>query len=241
LGALLVGILPAMAVADSAATAIIYYGCVSSSTGTTVIVTKAAVCPTGQYKISWNKVGPQGKTGLQGPTGLTGPAGPNGPIGPQGPTGPQGPAGVVNAGTSYSRAAVALSSTSATTVGFLSLLTGKYILTAKVIAYIPFAGEAFDPVDCGLSDGNGNLLDEGYVTLYQPSYGSYAEQELTMTAALNQVGFNGPAVDCYDGNGIAYTYNVSMTAIAVDNLTSSSVAGKSRVGIRRLPTVKRKP
>jgi hypothetical protein len=216
LGALVVGVLPAIAVADSAATATIYYGCVSNTTGTMKVVAKSTVCPIGQYKISWNKLGPQGAQGVAGP---------------QGATGPQGPAGVVNAVTTYSSADVILSTSALTTVGFVSLLPGSYILTAKVGVYIAGqSGDTVDSVSCYLSDGNGNTLDQGQSTLFYPSAFFQALQTLTMTAALSQVGFNGPTVDCHDFNGLAHTYNVSMTAIAVDHLSSSGAAGQGGAG-----------
>jgi Collagen triple helix repeat (20 copies) len=209
---------------------------VTTSTGTMKMVAKATVCPAGQYKISWNKVGPQGPQGVAGPQGLAGPTGPQGlagPTGPQGSTGPQGPAGVLNAVTSYSSADVTLSTSALTTVGFLSLLTGTYILTAKVGVYIAGqSGDTVDSVSCFLSDGNGNTLDQGQSTLFYPSSFFQALQTLTLTAALSQVGFYGPTVDCHDFNGLAHTYNVSMTAIAVDHLSSSSAASKGGAGVK---------
>jgi hypothetical protein len=196
------------------------------------IVAKATVCPTGQYKISWNKVGPQGTQGVAGAQG------PAGPIGPQGSTGPQGPAGVLNAVTSYSSANVTLSTSANTTVGSLSLLPGNYILTAKVGLFVAgHTGDTVDSVSCYLADGNGNTVDQGQSTLFYPSSFFQAVETLTLTAAFSQVGFNGPTVYCFDFNGLAETYNVSMTAIAVDHLSSSRSASKLRQSVRP-PAVK---
>lgn len=83
------------------------YACVTQAHHTLNLTTAAGVCPDGQYKVSWNRVGrrgargPRGAAGLRGPVGATGAAGPAGPAGPAGspgaagpagPTGPQGPA-----------------------------------------------------------------------------------------------------------------------------------------------------
>ena len=62
MAALAAGAIPAIAAATT--TAVTYYACVTNSTGAIKIVGKATVCGTGQHKISWNNVGPQGPAGV---------------------------------------------------------------------------------------------------------------------------------------------------------------------------------
>jgi len=71
----------------------VYYACVNSSSGELKIVDAEDTCHKNEYKIEWNKIGPQGPQGPIGPIGSAGPQGPEGPEGPEGPQGEQGPVG----------------------------------------------------------------------------------------------------------------------------------------------------
>lgn len=75
----------------------VYFACVGEASGTMRLVSQEAACRNGEYKISWNQVGPKGDKGDPGPLGPTGPAGTDGAQGPQGiqgPVGPEGPQGL---------------------------------------------------------------------------------------------------------------------------------------------------
>ncbi len=79
--------------------------------------------------------GPKGDTGATGATGPTGPVGPAGPVGPKGATGatgPVGPAGPSDAFSSRQWSQVDLYS-NWSTVNYLSLPAGKYVVNAKAI------------------------------------------------------------------------------------------------------------
>jgi hypothetical protein len=82
----------AVASADQAAGTAKIYACYSG-TGALFHSTATATCPTGQTKISWNVVGPQGAKGAQGAIGPQGAVGPQGALGPQGTSGAQGATG----------------------------------------------------------------------------------------------------------------------------------------------------
>jgi hypothetical protein len=69
------------------------YACVTAAYNTLNLTTKHAHCPRGQFKVSWNVVGPQGPKGGGGVPGQAGPKGDTGPVGPQGETGPVGAKG----------------------------------------------------------------------------------------------------------------------------------------------------
>src|SRR5215212_2329535 len=66
------------------------YACVTAAFNTLNLTTKKAHCPRGQFKVSWNVVGPQGPKGGGGAPGQAGPKGDTGPVGPEGETGPVG-------------------------------------------------------------------------------------------------------------------------------------------------------
>jgi len=73
-----------------------YYACVTQQFKTLNLTTKAARCPNGERKISFNAKGRRGARGRTGSTGARGPAGPKGDTGgtgPQGATGTSGPTG----------------------------------------------------------------------------------------------------------------------------------------------------
>lgn len=87
-----------------------YYGCVSRATGVLRIIEHGGKCPKkGNYRISWQAVGPTGAAGAAGRQGVTGPKGvaglmgptglpgATGATGPDGDTGPNGAAGAPGA------------------------------------------------------------------------------------------------------------------------------------------------
>src|SRR5690349_7824244 len=76
-----------------------YYACVTKQHGTLNLTTKAATCPRGQRKISFNAKGAQGARGENGAAGATGAPGPAGPQGVQGPQGERGPSVLGSPGT----------------------------------------------------------------------------------------------------------------------------------------------
>ena len=81
-----------------------YYACVTHEFKTLNLTTKAARCPSGERKISFNAKGKRGARGRTGPAGAGGPVGPkgdaggSGPQGAIGPTGPTGPTGATGRG-----------------------------------------------------------------------------------------------------------------------------------------------
>ncbi len=81
-----------MAVASSATNNQVIYAYVAKKTRYVRIVNATTTCKTTEYKVNWNRTGPQGEPGL-GATGHSGPQGPRGPQGSKGDTGPQGPKG----------------------------------------------------------------------------------------------------------------------------------------------------
>jgi hypothetical protein len=130
---------------------ITYYACVVHKTGAMKVVPKATKCGSGQYKISWNKVGPQGQPGAPGSPGQPGPPGNPGTPGAPGAPGAPGPAGVVN-GFSAASGSAQLSTSSWTTVASLSLPAGKYILNAT--ATLNLLSGVGDEAQCRLADSS---------------------------------------------------------------------------------------
>ncbi|WP_214108748.1 hypothetical protein [Acrocarpospora catenulata] len=103
-----------MAVASSVMSDEVVHACVAKKTRYVRVVNATATCKPTEYKLGWNKTGPQGSPGASGPAGPAGPqglrglqglkgdkgnAGAQGPKGDKGETGaqgergPQGPAG----------------------------------------------------------------------------------------------------------------------------------------------------
>lgn len=69
------------------------YACVTPADHELSLSSASGVCPRGQLKISWNRVGQRGARGARGAIGPAGPAGAAGATGREGPPGPQGAAG----------------------------------------------------------------------------------------------------------------------------------------------------
>ena len=70
-----------------------YYACVTQAHNTLNLSTKAAKCPAGQRKISFNAKGADGVKGAKGDQGAAGLRGETGPTGPKGADGERGPTG----------------------------------------------------------------------------------------------------------------------------------------------------
>src|ERR1700729_395317 len=69
------------------------YACLARPYQTLNLTKASAICPRGQRKISWNRVGRPGVRGAVGPAGSKGDTGAVGPTGPQGPNGDTGAMG----------------------------------------------------------------------------------------------------------------------------------------------------
>jgi len=173
--------------------------------------------------------GPQGEKGDTGATGPTGPAGPAGPAGPQGPKGDKGDTGAAGLSDAYwsrqwSEVDIDYPYDQAprTTVNYLTLPPGKYIVSAKATFEDKHVGEAvevscmfgayhygiyipgsyFDASDLMLHREAGEPFDEGTIFLTQPL-------TLTETAAVR--------LDCGAYDTVAEMSQ--MNAIKVANLT----------------------
>lgn len=71
------------------------YACLARPYQTLNLTGASAICPRGQRKISWNRVGRPGVRGAVGPAGSKGDTGAAGPTGPQGPNGDTGATGAI--------------------------------------------------------------------------------------------------------------------------------------------------
>jgi len=122
------------------------------------MVSRSARCHTGQHKISWNNVGPQG---------------------------PDGKPGVV---TGYSAVAHGGTiGTSTTTVTSLKLPAGSFIVNASVYLDIQSnEGATTNVADCRLTDGSGAVLDTSAATVVLT--GNTGAATLSLTGATSTGG-----------------------------------------------------
>jgi len=208
-GGLVAGAVPALA-AVTANPPVTYYACVVHKTGAMKVVAKLTKCASGQYKISWNKLGPQGQPGTPGSPGTPGPPGPPGPPGAPGQPGTPGapgapgapgPAGVVN-GFATDQGTTPLS-TSATTVASLSLPAGKYILNAS--ATLEVLQGVGDEVQCHLADSSSAIAS--------------VQDQVTGLSSLSLTGASSVggtvSMKCSDSAGGAVIDSANLTAIPV--------------------------
>ena len=122
------------------------YACVTRAYHTLNLTSASAVCPRGQQKISWNRVGRRGARGLlgargaigaTGPAGIPGTQGLRGDTGPKGETGPKGDTGPAGPGFQFTTA----SGATAPTLG----QSGTYFVVVQA------------SVDGGAANGNCNV------------------------------------------------------------------------------------
>lgn len=197
--ALTAGAIPAVAAVTTSH--VVYYACVTNTTGTIKVVSATARCATGQHKISWNNLGPAGPTGPRGATG------------PQGPPGAPGANGVVNGfvddpGTKTSIA------TSDTIVATLQLPAGNYVLSTSVT--LSKVATTSGVVVCDLISSSA-IVDKGAVTLAPDATGAqYASMSLGGASRGGTTGLS-----CAAGNGVTglSAINPVITAVPVNTLT----------------------
>jgi hypothetical protein len=201
--------MPVLASALSAP--VVYYACITNTTGAIKIVSASATCSTGQHKISWNNRGP---------------AGPPGPPGPPGSPGPPGPPGVTTGYASLNSNGTLLPKGvyNKTFVGTLQLPVGTFLVnvTAEAWGYLTAA----DSVECDLWDGGGGYpLNSGAASLApNPDFFGLAQGTIAITVATTNGGKM--QVGCSDYNGEASVGNVSITATPIDTLQASALAAR---------------
>jgi hypothetical protein len=170
---------------------VIYYACVTGSTGAIKIVSKSADCGAGKHKISWNNVGPKGSAG---------------------PRGPQGKPGVVT-GYVDTAGAIELSNVSDVLVATLQLPLGKF----EVVADVGLNTSETDTVQCVLLDSNGDLDIQS--TTITPGSSGPGYGELTLLGDTT-VG-DAIEVQCGDSTATAVADPVTIEAIPVSKVVSS--------------------
>ena len=132
---------------------IVYYGCVTNTTGAIRIVSKATVCKATEHKIQWDEIGPKGPAGPQGPPG------PKGATGAQGPQGPPG----ISVGYSYGSGGVAnLAGFPGTLVAQSNpvSVTGEYYVNATALLDVG-QGEGAYCYTTTVLNGAGNFDSQG--------------------------------------------------------------------------------
>ena len=188
------------AIAAVTASTVTYFACVTNSTGAIKVVGKNTVCGNGKHKISWNNIGPRG---------------------PQGVPGPQGPPGAVKVYIDNSSGA-SLANKSETTVGTLPLPVGKFLVTAKVNAFIGSSNNGNDVVKCAMVDTDENVLDTTGVTLIPGRHHS-AGYGMTLLGATALTFRGSVQVACFNGTGTggAAVDFVVITAVPVTKVIQS--------------------
>jgi hypothetical protein len=200
-----------------AATTVTYYACVTDKHGHVVIVSQSTTCKSGQQKIHWNQIGPQGQKGATGATGAIGPQGPKGATGGQGPQGPQGPARTAGSGVWYgSSKVVTLTTTPASTIQPAPQLTqaGSYMFIANV-SFQESSGRSAQ-VTCFVEVGSTELLAS--TTQVQAS----EFENLTATGAIALTTADVPAavsLECsYYRGGVSDVVSVTEASLAIIQL-----------------------
>ena len=179
--------------------------------------------------------GDTGATGPAGATGATGPAGPAGPQGPQGDVGPAGPAGPAGAGASgysvrvpgpvnvwwYCQGGAPCDEYSS--VGWLDLPAGKYMVTAK--AWFRNTRGVFDgdaDAKCWLYDLGGHERDDTNLFLPRTTLGhsGYAASWTIAIDNPNPVQVN---LMCGSGDseGRIKAYDIRISAVKLDTLSAA--------------------
>ena len=207
--ALTAGAIPAVAAATS--TPVVYYACVTNTTGAIKVVSATATCSTSQHKISWDS---------------------------QGPPGPPGPPGVTTGYASLNSNAVLLGAGFANSVvgDSLSLPAGTFLVNVTADAW---AWQTTDHVSCGLWDGNNGFpLDQSNATLF-PDPSHYTDATIAITATTSVGGQM--RVLCWDNTGQAGVGPVSITAIPVSTLQASGPAARSTRSGHHAPLLPRMP
>lgn len=219
------------------------HACLKTQNGSVRIVSSAADCASNETAIEWNKqgppglagpVGPAGPTGPKGDTGDTGPAGPAGPAGSQGDVGPAGPAGPPGPGASaysvrvpgpvdvwwYCRGGTPCDEYSS--VGWLDLPAGKYIVSAK--AWFRNTRGFLDgdaDAKCYLYDLGGHERDDTNLFLPRTTLGhsGYAASWSIAIDNPNPVQVN-LMCGSGDSDGRIKAQDIRITAIKVDTLSA---------------------
>lgn len=225
LALLLPVVLTAGVAASSPQAPVIYYGCVTSSTGAIKIVNSKTNCPTGSYKISWNQIGPigpQGPQGIQGSTGPVGPQGIQGPMGPAGPQGPQGQSGLSQGYESNSNQAVFMRAAWAIVVQTNPVAAGNYLITASEDVSI----DGIDQIFCRL--GTANLGAIGRFDGSSGPFGQTMYATITITDSLTVAAGDRIALFCEDtqSDPNSYSDNALVTAIQVNTVSLAHARGK---------------
>lgn len=157
-------------------------------------------CPAGTTAIKWNQKGP---------------AGPQGPQGPQGAQGAQGPRGPSNAYLASNDDVANAGAGSFATVDSLSLSTGSYAVTAKVVPYEDGAPD--DTIVCNLVAPDGTVVDQAYAALNNTSSG-FTDQTVSLESTMVTSGGTA-SVQCLDDTGLATWFREKIMAIKVDTAT----------------------
>jgi hypothetical protein len=229
------------------------HACQRTQTGAVRLVASPAECQSTEAAIEWNKqgpmgpMGPMGPAGVKGDTGATGPAGADGaagpagpagapgPQGPQGEVGPAGPAGPAGAGASgysvrvpgpvnvwwYCQGGTPCDDYSS--VGWLDLPAGKYLVTAK--AWFRNTRGVFDgdaDAKCWLYDLGGHERDDTNLFLPRTTLGhsGYAASWTIAIDNPNPVQVN---LMCGSGDseGRIKAYDIRISAVKLDTLSAA--------------------
>jgi hypothetical protein len=195
--ALAAGAIPAVAAVTD--TPVVYYACVTDTTGAIKIVSATATCGTSQHKISWNN------------------------------TGPQGPPGVATGYASLSQNSVAVPPGQEVTVGTLQLPAGSFLVnvTAPASSFAPTDPDTL--YCYLWDGNGGFPLNSGAATLPPaPNSSAYSEETIAITAATTAGGQMTVGCEEQPGQtGQFYVGYVSITATPVSTLQASGLAAHS--------------
>lgn len=199
---------------------VVYYGCVTNTTGDIRIVSKATVCKATEHKIQWDEIGPQGPQGPQGPKGPAGPQGPQGPKGATGPQGPQGPQGPPGISVGYSSVNIGNFPVIAASPGTLIAQTnpvatsGTYYISASAL------------LDIRAADTLGAFCYDTLASIGSPvQYGGSSSagvaqgfQQASITDVLFVGAGDSVELWCYGSTGgVSDVFNAGITATLIDS------------------------
>jgi hypothetical protein len=189
----------------------VIHGCYVESTGTLRVTDTATnlpkACSTKETPLSWNQQGPPGPQGLKGDPG---------PKGDTGAQGPQGQPGISDAVFVSKPDAQALSSND-TMVGWTGVLTGQYVVNAKLLFQNGVFPNTYNLVVCNLLYEDVKVMDtaEGFVQQ------GAAFATLSLTGVLPTGG--SADVECHTTfDNTSVVRNVVITAIKVGNIVNAS-------------------
>jgi hypothetical protein len=170
--------------------------------------------------------GERGKVGMQGPMGPAGAQGPEGKPGAPGPAGPEGKPSLEVA-PYYSRfdgdPTHALSSTTTTIVGAISLPAGSWALLGVVPLRAVASGS--QEIGCGVVEGTAKIADAGYAQIGTVA-GATEYDTLTFTALVEEGGYVDVGCNVIAGSG---STEMDTSATTLPTITAELVSDHTQI------------